>query len=127
MGSRLHAQAAIYALPRLDSHPARVVLQLMTLHALDTDKEPAYFAGSANLARCLGYPAGSSAGKRAVERAIAELVGHGMIQQAAGYPRRYKRRWMLRLPGPTSCHEAPAVSPTDTTMASPQGADSGVA
>jgi hypothetical protein len=100
MGAHLCSRAEVYALPGLRTNAARTVLFSMCLHALDADATPMYFAGSALLSRMLGYPPDSGAGKRAVIRAINELVEAGVIMKVQGLPRSHNRRWLLTLPGP---------------------------
>lgn len=76
--------------------------------AKDSDSNPMYFGGSAYLARALGYPSSdddrghevtSEAGRRAVKRAISELVSAGHIDRLEGLARTWKRRWLITLPG----------------------------
>lgn len=100
MGARLATRARL-AFQSLKSDRARLVLQNMALTAMDNDGEPAFFGGSEFLALCLGFsePRGPAA-QRAVGRAIRELRDAGLIVMDEKRARSWKRRYVLRLPGP---------------------------
>lgn len=110
MGARLVREAETYALPNLRTHAARVALVVMALRAKDDDPAPRYFAGSAHLARALGYAMDDDNGARAVRRALSELTSLRYIEQVSGLPRRWKRHWLLTLPGPGSPTSASSTS-----------------
>jgi hypothetical protein len=98
MGAKLVARAQLYVLPRLRPNQddrARIVLTAMCLTAKDTDREPTYFGGSADLARMLGFMPGDTAGERAVSRALGALIDQGVIEQTGRTSVRGKRRWLL--------------------------------
>ncbi|MEP9384533.1 hypothetical protein [Nocardioides sp. KR10-350] len=66
------------------SATTRLVLLRMAVTAHDGDEEPRYHAGWIPLALFLGYPLGSAkerdTAKRAVKRALRELVEAGLVK-----------------------------------------------
>ena len=103
MGYRLQGQAIEHHLPRCRTHAARTVLLVMAYEAHDQDPRPTYFKGSDALAHALGKAVlgtATVAGRRAVERALAELVQLGVIRQEKATNRSRNRRWVLHLDQP---------------------------
>lgn len=119
MGIHLVRLATEYALPRLDTHAARVALLVMCSRAKDTDEQPQFRAGSASLEKALGYELGTEAGRQAVSRAIRELRQRAFICQDEDLPRRWKRRWNITLPGPPLAPGAKRPEDRDDSARSP--------
>lgn len=100
MGAQLVGQAIEHHLPRCRTQTARTVLLVMAHSAHDGDRRPTYFGGSDFLAQAIGgavLGVATDAGKRAVKRAIAELVQLGLVRQEQQTNRSRNRRWVLHL------------------------------